>query len=136
MVCFKRYNHRYSGDPWHLILTPVVINCLVMGLLDFQLGIRLISRKGSLCLFSFRVYDLQNKGVSFNSPVELLNGISSDFRVMLESSYGKWLDIVVGAGATFCKEVAYGFPATSFATGLKIQAFAGNLLAFYWGLMT
>ncbi|VDN98583.1 unnamed protein product [Rodentolepis nana] len=88
-----------------------------------------------LCVFKVRVsrhveefgqiYELQKRREAFDSPVRMLEAISSKFVSMLSTSFGKWLDMDLKLSKKFCNDVAYGMVANCFCSDLTVHAFAG-----------
>ncbi|VDM33712.1 unnamed protein product [Hydatigera taeniaeformis] len=72
-----------------------------------------------------RIYDLQKKGVSFDSPVAMLGALSPVFPRMLRSTFDAWLERRLKLSDRFCKEVVYGLVSNCYCSDLTLHAFAG-----------
>lgn len=76
--------------------------------------------------FSRRIYDLQKKDVSFDSPIAMLGTLSPTFLKMLKSTFESWLERHLELSNRFCKEVVYGLVSNCYCSDLTLHAFAGK----------
>ncbi|KAL5108625.1 Prenylcysteine oxidase-like [Taenia crassiceps] len=72
-----------------------------------------------------QIYDLQKKGISFDSPIAMLGALSPAFLKMLKSTFESWLERHLKLSDRFCKDVVYGMVSNCYCSDLTLHAFAG-----------